>query len=208
MPLIQSSAEHLPFIDNTPSDDALSSANALIQAEMASQDASSLHPSIPASYQPRFSDLVEAEHARLASGAEKEPGTGIDLSRYEALDAPSKGDTQAWTTTLQKAYASAEYLRGREVNLSLLETYGKNAWLISNNQLEDILRELEREVDAMKTEHENVERERRMAQENVAGEMQSLEEGWRTGVGRMIETQAAAERVRMEILERRRAGAR
>jgi pre-mRNA-splicing factor SPF27 len=93
------------------------------------------------------------------------------------------------------------------VNLSLLETYGKNAWLVGNSQLEDILRALEKEVDAMKAEQEAVESDRRAAQENAAAEMKGLEEGWRNGVGRMIETQAAAERLRMGILEMKRAAA-
>jgi pre-mRNA-splicing factor SPF27 len=37
--------------------------------------------------------------------------------------------------------------------------------------------------------------------------MQSLENTWRQGVGRMLETQAAAEKLRLEILERKRQGA-
>ncbi|KAI7615785.1 hypothetical protein KC343_g10007, partial [Hortaea werneckii] len=141
---------------------------------------------------------------------------GIDLSRYEALDAPARGDLPAWKTTLQQAYTSAEYLRGREVNLGLLETYGKNAWLISNARLEDELKALEREVEAAKLELEAVEQGRRAMQSNVAGELQGLEETWRKGVGRMVEAQAAAERQhywaysskgrlhRLSALERRR----
>lgn len=205
MPLIQSSTGHLPFIDATPSNAALASADALIKAETSLSE--NLHPSIPVQYQPHFSDLVETEHTRLASGDPKDPSTGIDLSRYEALDAPAKGDIAQWRAALQQAYVSAEYLRGREVNLGLLETYGKNAWLVGNSQLEDILRVLEREVEEVKLELETVERERRGVQENAVGEVRELEEGWRVGVGRMIETQAAAERLREEILERRRAGA-
>lgn len=207
MPLIQPTTEHLPYIDATTSADALASAHALVEAELASQDQTTEHPSIPVQRPSKFSDLIEAEHARISSNQPKDTTIGIDLTRYEALDAPARGSPEAWRSTLQQAYASAEYLRGREVNLGLLETYGKNAWLIGNSQLEDILKGLEREVDAMKTELENVERERREVQENGAAEMASLDEGWRRGVGRMIETQAAAERVRGEILGRRRAAA-
>ena len=205
MPLIQSAADALPFVDAAPSAEALDSANALVEAELGSEDSAVLHPSIPALQQMNFSELVEAEHARLKAGQAKEDG--IDLSRYEALDAASKGDLGAWKATLQKAYASAEYLHGREVNLGLLEAYGKNAWLIGNSQLEDILRSLEKEVEALKLELEAVEQARRSAQGNVAGEMQGLEEGWRKGVGRMIEAQAAAEGLRQQILERRRMAA-
>ena len=205
MPLIQSTASALPYIETAPSASALMTADALVQAELASEDQSVLHPSIPTQKQPHFSDLLEAEHVRIASGQAKEGG--IDLSRYEALDAPANGGIEAWKATLQQAYASTEYLRGREMNLGLLETYGKNAWLIGNSQLEDILKYLEREVEVLKLEQEAVEAQRKAAQANVAGEMQSLEEGWKTGIGRMIEAQAAAEGLRQEILERKRMAA-
>ena len=207
MPLMQSSADALPYIDAQPFGEAMAVAQALIQAEMPPEHATSLHPSIPAMRKSNFSDLIEREHARIGSGVAKQPGTGIDLSRYEALDAAERGDTEAWRKTLQQAFTSAEYLRGREINLGLLEVYGKNAWLIGNSQLEDELKCVEKEVEAAKLELEAVEQARRAAQSNVAGEMQGLEEGWRKGVGRMIEAQAAGERLRQEVLERRRHGA-
>jgi pre-mRNA-splicing factor SPF27 len=205
MPLIQSSTDALPYIDAAPSPEALAAANALIHAELKPDHATTSHPSIPALRESKFSDLIEAEHARIAAGQPK--SGGLDLSRYELLDAPVKGDYEAWKSALQKAYASAGYLQGREINLSLLETYGKNAWLIGNSSLEDELRALEKEVEAAKIEGEQIQQARRTVQANAAGEMHGLEEGWKTGIGRMIETQAAGERLRMEILERKRQGA-
>ena len=206
MPLIQSSTDALPYIDAAPSADKIAAANALIQSELAAESQTSLHPRIPTYREPKYSNLVDAEHARLAPGEART--TGIDLSRYEALDAPAAGDVEAWRTTLQKAYASAEYLRSRETNLGLLEAYGKNAWLISNSQLEDLLKGLERDIEAIKLNFEQVERERRERQGGVEAEVKGLEAGWREGVGRLIEVLAAAEGVKQEILQRRREGAR
>lgn len=205
MPLIHSSTDALPYIDAPPTAEALAAANVLIQAELDAEHATTLHPSLPARREIKYSELVEAEHARIASGTPKVGG--LDLSRYELLDAPPKGDLPAWKSALQQAYTSVEYLRSREINLGLLETYGKNSWLISNSRLEDELRVLEKELEAAKLEFEEVEQARRVTQGNVAGEMHGLEEGWKTGVGRMIETQAAAEGLRREILERKRHGA-
>lgn len=205
MPLIQSSVDALPYIDAPIVDEQDAAAKALVSAEMPQEFQTTLHPSIPALREPKFSDLIELEHTRIAAGASKE--SGIDLSRYQLPDAPTNDDEQAWRVVLQKAYASAEYLRSREVNLGLLETYGKNAWLVGNSQLEAILGNLEREVEEAKREFEEVELARRTVQGNVAGEMHGLEEGWRKGVGRMIETQAAGEGLRREVLERRRQGA-
>ncbi|KXT14930.1 hypothetical protein AC579_3061 [Pseudocercospora musae] len=205
MPSITSAPDALPYIDAPVSDQQLAAADALIHAKIDAAQATTLHPSIPALKVSKFSDLIESEHARIASGQPKQ--NGLDLSRYELQDAPGKGDLAAWKTTLNKAYASAEYLRGREINLGLLETYGKNAWLISNSQLEETLRALEKELEAARIEQEQVEQTRRVLQGNAAGEMQGLEEGWKTGVGRMIEAQAAAERLKQEILRRKREGA-
>lgn len=206
MPLIQSQTDALPYIDPAPSDEALAAANALVQQDLSPDAATALHSSIPDVRAPQFSSLVDAEHAFLAEG--KPRTVGIDLSRYEALDAPEAGsDIASWRVTLQKAYASAEYLRGRETNLALLETYGKNAWLVGNHQLEGLLKGLEAEIEAARIELETVERERRDAQANVQGEVEGLERGWVEGVGRLIEVLAAAEGVRGNILERRRLGA-
>ena len=206
MPLIHSAPDVLPYIDLQPSAEAIATAHELVQAELAKEDTSSLHESMPPPRATRFSDLIEAEHARLAAGEPKVGG--IDLTRYEALDAPSNGDLEGWKATLQQAYASLEYLHGREINLGLLETYGKNSWLIGNSQLEDILKTLEAEVEALKQESEALEQTRRQAQEGVADEMRGLDDAWRKGVGRMIETQAAAEGLRVQILERQRMAAR
>ena len=209
MPLIQPQTNNLPFIDAAPSEEALASANALIQQELSPEATSTsptLHHSIPDLRAPQFSSLVDTEHAFLVQGQPR--ATGIDLTRYEALDAPEAGsDISNWRATLQKAYASAEYLRGRETNLALLETYGKNAWLVGNSQLEALLKGLEMEIESARIELENVERERRDAQAGVQGEFEGLERGWREGVGRLIEVLAAAEGVRGDILERRRVGA-
>lgn len=224
MPLIQSSQDHLPClsllfhlflshrltncfsdIDSPPSQTDLSSAKALIAASLPSNHLDTLHERMPPAIESRFSDLVEAEHARLASGAVKEGG--IDLSRYEAQDAPSSNDIAEWRATLQKAYTSSEYLQSRLTNLSLLETYGKNAWLISNDQLEHILRDVEKDVVERKRVFELLAQERRDKQEASKGELQTLDQSWRTGVGRMLEVEAAAEGLRREILERKRMAA-
>jgi pre-mRNA-splicing factor SPF27 len=223
MPLIQSSQDYLPCkngcpidyknaltnatdIDAVPSEQEIGSARALIQAELPQDHQTTLHPSIPERTPIKFSELVQAEHDRLSSGAEKEKG--IDLSRYEAQDAPPTNDTKQWRATLQQAYASSEYLESRQVNLSLLETYGKNAWLISNDQLEAILRAAERDVSQRKIELEDIDKSRRDAQAARKGELEALEQQWKIGVGQMLEVEVAAEKLRLEILDKKRAGAR
>lgn len=160
---------------------------------------------------------MEIEHARLAKDEPKPVDSGVDLKRYEALEAPGRTSPQsdeekpellqAWRETLQKAYTSSTYLSGRNMNLSLLETYGKNAWLIGNNELEAILRDLERELAESKRELELTEEERRMKQESIKAEMATLEETWKKGVRGIVEVEIATSDLKSEALTRRRAAA-
>ena len=48
---------------------------------------------------------------------------------------------------------------------------------------------------------------RQRLQESVKGEIEGMDEGWRKGVGRLVEVQVGVEQVRREILEKRREGA-
>ena len=212
MSLTTAVLDSLPYIDAEPSNSERSAALSLITAEMGSQSTDN-HPSLPSLPPHHFSPLMEAEFLRIQN---KEPLKGIDLTRYEALEPPSTSphsdekspETIAlWREALQKAYTSQSYLIGRTTNLALLEKYGKNAWLIGNAQMEDMLRGLERELADRKTEIDGVVIERKTAQEAVGGEVKGLEETWKRGVGRVLETEVAAEGIRREILERRREGA-
>ena len=78
---------------------------------------------------------------------------------------------------------------------------------MGNSQLEDILKEIEAELAETRKQHEEVETLRRTQQESVLGEIKTLEDTWQKGVGRVLETEVAAEGLKQQILERRRAGA-
>lgn len=205
----------MPDIDPAPTEGDLASVSHLIAQELSTIDTSSLHSSLPHAYAPRYPELLTKEHARIESGAEKE--TGIDLKRYDPLDAPQNTSPTSdedkpellaqWRETLQKAYTSASYLSWRQTNLGLLEKYGKNQWLIGNSQLEDILKSMEAELVETRGHLEQVEEQRRNQQQAVAGEMATLEETWRRGIGKVIETEVAVEGLRREIIERKRATA-
>ena len=93
---------------------------------------------------------------------------GVDLSRYETPSAPEDTtDLGAWENVLLTAYAASAHLGNRLTNLSLLSEFGKNAWLVHNSQLEDILKGLEEELMRLKTECEVVNKERKMAQKDI-----------------------------------------
>lgn len=130
---------------------------------------------------------------------------GMDVSRYEAPDNPAADtDEDAWRQHLRSAYVSSTYLLGRQANLALLDEYGKNAWLVSNSQMEYILQELEQELDRVKSEIETVNKARKQAQEQSRGELLALEETWKSGIGKILEIQVATDNLRQLILESRR----
>jgi pre-mRNA-splicing factor SPF27 len=85
-------------------------------------------------------------------------------------------------------------------NLELLDKWGKNAWLVGNHGLEGELKAVERELAETKRQIDVLTIARRGQQEAVAGEMKGLEEGWKKGVGRVLETEVAVEGLRQQIL--------
>ncbi|OQD75251.1 hypothetical protein PENDEC_c008G00166 [Penicillium decumbens] len=211
MSLINESHDSLPYLDPAPSAYARQQAQQLINSELASEHASTLHPSIPAVPETKFSPFIQQELLRKAAG---EPLTGgIDLTRYEAPEPPTRAsDNEApnldeWRQTLRKAYVSSSHLTKRHENLSLLEEHGRNAWLIGNSQLEDILRDIEKELADTKKAAEEVNRQRKIAQETSHGEILTLEETWKRGVGAVLDVELASEGLRQQILEHRRQAA-
>lgn len=89
----------------------------------------------------------------------------------------------------------------------MLDEGGKNAWLIGNSQLEDILRGLEKELADTKEAAEEVNRQRKIAQESSQGELAGLQETWKRGLGAILDVELASEQIRMQILEHRRVAA-
>ncbi|KAF2399462.1 hypothetical protein EJ06DRAFT_495219 [Trichodelitschia bisporula] len=216
MALNLESTDFLSHIDPPLQPATRDSLIALVHAELPLDYTTTPHPSLPEAYVPKFSPLIKAEHERLASGAPKPADAGIDLARYEALDAPpTRPDSDekdpetiaAWRETLKRAYTSSTYVSGRVANLSLLEAYGRNAWLIGNSQLEQVLKDLEKELVDTRKGVDAMEEERRARQEDVRAEMNGLEEAWRTGIRGVVEVEVATEDLRAKVLEKRREAA-
>ncbi len=144
-----------------------------------------------------FSALIRSELERVAA---KEPLKAIDLSRYEASTETSAPDASA----LKAAYTNSSYLTLRLQSLELLEQFGKNAWLVANDQLESILRGIEKELVETREATTEVNRERKRAQEGRRGELEGGERAWREGVGGLVEVQVATGEVERRWREKLR----
>lgn len=88
--------------------------------------------------------------------------------------------------------------------MELLEQFGKNAWLVANGQLEDILRGVEKELVETREAMTEVNRERKRKQEGRRGELEGGERAWREGVGGLVEVQVATRDVERRWRERLR----
>ncbi|KAB5554696.1 Pre-mRNA-splicing factor SPF27 [Coniochaeta sp. 2T2.1] len=202
MPAITTVHESLPYIDPEPTPAERAAAESLITHERSLVPDDPHHALLPPPLSPTFSPLIQSELDRIAA---KQPLKAIDLTRYEAPDAPSPSASKdELSSVLQKAYASATYLGARRAHLALLDSYGKNAWLVGNYQLEQELKSLETELGETKKEIDLLAVRRRRQQEEVEGEIKGLEEGWKRGVGRVLETEVAVEGLRAQVLEVRR----
>ncbi|KAL8775045.1 MAG: hypothetical protein Q9209_000524 [Squamulea sp. 1 TL-2023] len=188
MPLITASHDSLPYIDPPPpttGPHSLSAATTLINSLLPPSHTTTPHPSLPPLREPNLTPLASSEQSRIARS---EPLTAIDLSRYEPPSPPSSTNHEA---KLHQAQTTSTYLRLRHQHLSLSEKHAKNAWLIGNSQLEEMLRGVERELAGCRENVEGVNRDRKGMQENRRGEMEGLERGWREGVGRVVEVEIA-----------------
>ncbi|CAI4215137.1 unnamed protein product [Parascedosporium putredinis] len=164
-------------------------------------------PSAPLPPRSFFPNLLPAISTLIPPQSEsKEPLNAIDLSRYEEQDSlTSDASLPTALNSLSRAYASAAYLSGRSASLGLLDAHGKNAWLIANWQLESYLATLEAELTTAKSSVDRLALERRRAQDQVSGQMRSLEEAWKKGIARTLETEVAVEELKREIRDRMRA---
>ncbi|KAI0108124.1 Pre-mRNA-splicing factor SPF27 [Daldinia grandis] len=200
--------ESLPYVDSEPTSAERAAAGSLIAQEQQSSDSPSPSPfNLPPLPSPKFTPAITDELTRIAS---KQPLRAIDLTRYEASDidpSSTSFDPPRLETELSRAYTAATYLSGRHTHLQLLDSFGKNAWLVGNWQLEAELRDLERELDAAKKEIDVVNIQRKRVQDEVGGELKGLDEAWRLGVGKVLETEIATERLRQQVLERHRGSA-
>jgi pre-mRNA-splicing factor SPF27 len=199
--------ESLPYIDPEPNADALAAARALIAAEQAS---SSPKPLAEPAREPSFTPVLQTELDRLAAAGSgpAPPQQPLDLSRYEAQEPPSQGSSpSALRAVLESAYVSHAYLDARTQNLELLDRWGKNAWLVGNYHLEAELRALEAELAVVKREMDVVNHDRKRRQDAVKAEMLTLDDNWRKGVGRVLETEIAVEELRARIREELRSKA-
>ncbi|KAJ7630624.1 breast carcinoma amplified sequence 2 [Roridomyces roridus] len=148
-----------------------------------------LHPGVPPEYQLFTKNpLLQAEFARVES---HEKVTPLDTIRYQ-LPAPSlPGTDDEWQAALKNAHAQLEHQRMRQTNLTLLQTYGGNAWRIHNYLLESTVKQTEQTLEELKQMTVDVNRERKNAQTKLGSQLNSLETRWTELISSVLQIELA-----------------
>ncbi|KAK5942793.1 hypothetical protein PMZ80_005359 [Knufia obscura] len=196
----------LPYIDADISEAQRAAADVLIRRELPRDHNTTIHSSIAHPPTSRLTLALQQEVDRVVAG--KQMTGGIDTSRYEpSEDLSADSNVEPVKAALRSTYANMTYLRDRQTNIALLEEYGKNAWLIGNSHLDDIQKRLDSELASLKTQTEDTNRKRKAAQEDSKGELLGLEETWKQGISRIIETQLATDQLQQQLNQKRHAPA-
>ncbi|KIJ45747.1 hypothetical protein M422DRAFT_207120 [Sphaerobolus stellatus SS14] len=143
--------------------------------------------------------LLAAEMARVES---HQPMPQLDTIRHQ-LPAPSDGDQpeEAWSKAVKNAKAQLEHQRIRHTNLSLLQSYGPNAWKINNYLLESSATRLEKAVEELKERTVQVNRERKNAQSVAGAQLTSLETRWTELISNVLQIELANVALEAEIAQ-------
>eukprot|EP01064_Diplonema_japonicum_P021773 TRINITY_DN3133_c1_g2_i1.p1 TRINITY_DN3133_c1_g2~~TRINITY_DN3133_c1_g2_i1.p1 ORF type:complete len:230 (+),score=50.65 TRINITY_DN3133_c1_g2_i1:74-691(+) len=125
----------------------------------------------------RVSSMVQDELQRVAQGR---PPLPLDRSRYEVIPPAGSedGDMAAWSKAISNAQAQYQQQVTRHTNLELLNDYGKDAWLSSNEETRSVSNQVEQQLEATKRKIEEVNTFRKHKQRKIARVLKESELEW------------------------------
>jgi len=151
---------------------------------------STLHPRVPPPCE-LFSKnpLLRAELERVEA---HQPFPSLDTIRYQ-LPAPTSlpATDEEWHIALGNARAQLEHQRIRQVNLTLLQTYGPNAWRIHNYLLESTAKQTEKALEDLKQLTVEVNRDRKNTQDHLGKQLTALETRWTELISSVLQIEMA-----------------
>ncbi|KAI0963256.1 hypothetical protein AcW1_000384 [Taiwanofungus camphoratus] len=141
--------------------------------------------------------LLEAELARVESHQSLPP---LDTTRYQ-LPGPSSipASEEDWKKAVENAHAQLEHLRLRHANLTLLQSYGSNAWRIHNYLVESTAKNLEKALEDLRNLTTEVNRERKNFQTRIGNQLTSLETRWMELISNILQIEMANVALEVDI---------
>ncbi|KAH8835406.1 Pre-mRNA-splicing factor SPF27 [Flagelloscypha sp. PMI_526] len=190
--------DSLPYYDNDTENYPELQDKVVRELAKAGRPPTALHPKVPPPFE-LFSNnpVLKAELARVES---HEPFPALDTVRYQ-LPAPTSrpGSDEEWQRALKNAYAQLENQRIRQTNVSLLQTYGANAWKIHNYRLESTAKLVEKALEDLKELTVEVNRNRKNHQTRVGQQLTALETRWTELISNVLQIELANVAMEMEI---------
>jgi len=142
--------------------------------------------------------MLQDEYERVRK---KRPMPTIDISRYK-LEQPSSAlrhDLNAWRKCSQNAQAQLEHQSNRILNLQLLRKYGADSWRAQNTILTSAHQRLQDSLKQKMASIDDINRERRVAQEQVKQELARLKRDWWQAIDSNHKTETACAIYEREI---------
>ncbi|KAF9459460.1 Pre-mRNA-splicing factor SPF27 [Collybia nuda] len=163
-----------------------------VEQELARQPKppSTVHPRVPPPYELFAKNpLLRAELERVES---HQPFPSLDTLRYQ-LPAPTStpATDEEWRDALQNARAQLEHQRIRQTNLTLLQTYGPNAWRIHNYLLEAMAKQTEKTLEDLKQLTVEINRDRKNTQDKFGKQLNTLETRWTELISSVLQIEMA-----------------
>eukprot|EP01120_Amphizonella_sp_Union-15-10_P016568 TRINITY_DN8806_c0_g1_i1.p1 TRINITY_DN8806_c0_g1~~TRINITY_DN8806_c0_g1_i1.p1 ORF type:complete len:216 (+),score=48.88 TRINITY_DN8806_c0_g1_i1:102-749(+) len=186
----------LPYLDTSYTPEKKAQAERLIQQEMRT-----FTPRTEA-YQPIVldfkSELLQKEWELVSKNGDYSTPP-LPMDKYNLNPPQDENDLKAWEKSLDMAKISVEHHLNRVENMELLKTYGANAWIAYNQQLERIQQKLQVKLDSVKNEIEELNRLRKREQEEAGQKIKHLEDRWNEMVRGNLRIDGACLKLKSEI---------
>ncbi|KAK1922489.1 Pre-mRNA-splicing factor SPF27 [Papiliotrema laurentii] len=193
----------LPYYDKQADDPGRkAAAQALIDAELKSiPQLANDDPRLPPNVEvfPKSSALSE-----LLDGYPGAPIRGIDPSKYNPPAVGPDADIEELKEAEKRGRIGEGHMAIRNENASILSSYGPNAWLVRNYQLNAELKELQETLSGLKEKVTDVNRSRRVFQEETGAHLSRLETRWQDLVGSTVQLEMACGALEGEVKGLRR----
>ncbi|KAK8843373.1 hypothetical protein IAR55_007030 [Kwoniella newhampshirensis] len=193
----------LPYFDKQVEDPAAkAAAQALIEAELRkTAQVSDDDPRLPPTVEvfPKSTQLAE-----LLNGYPSNPTRGIDPSKYGAPVITEDATVEELEAAEKQSRIGEGHMALRIENTSILASYGPNAWLVRNYQLNSQLTELQQTLTTMKEQVTDVNRSRRVFQEETGQHLSKLESRWQDLIGSTVQLEMACKAMEGEVKGLRR----
>lgn len=174
-------------MDAVPSDKEIQLAKELIEREADHLNSSKLHSNVVADSKSFLTPMLEKQLSRISQNEPLEHE--IDLDKYSKLH--TKDSIGSSVLNIERSIVALEYSCIAQENLSLLAEYGKNQWLIGNDQLEQKLKKIEEKIQDEKRQIDSINWERKTKQSESASTFEYLEDRWKDGLKRVLDVNVA-----------------